>query len=271
MKYFAPIPLLIGLFVGSFATYKFTRPSKSPTTDENVSAEKNLEEPNESKANPNYQSQRGGDGAVAKSKNSDAQDLDQSHDSKPSLMNDSQPMDSQVCLDRLKPSEVEEWQSKWRKRVKEFVSSNDAFWDSQGNRNFDTKVIPSIRGTYKGSWSGFSNAQLKADFKLTIMNDTDGNIQLSLIDRGSSPAGPLTSNCSQDLMPRKHLGLDEKENAVNVFMHNCNPGMLGAIFSQFAFKIPLGLQKGQQKVVEVFGLTEDFNWKSTGTFNFQKL
>ncbi|MFN8847256.1 MAG: hypothetical protein ACK5V3_02170 [Bdellovibrionales bacterium] len=269
MKSSALIPLIIGLFVGSLVTYKFNSPSKPHTADENANSDKSFEGQNESKIIKVPQCQNEDNDDTKKSNNAHVQMTDHSHNLNHLVRNDSQSANLQACYDQLRPSNVDEWQSNWRKRVKDFISTNDAFWDSQGNRNFDVRVIPSIIGNYKGRWSGLYNSQVRADINLAIVTDTEGTIRLSLIDT-SNPDEPITSDCLQVLVPRKNLGLDEKESAVNVFLQNCNPQMLGAMYSQFAFKIPMNLQKGQQKSVEVFGLEEEFIWKAAGIFNLQK-
>ena len=261
MKFFAPIPLLIGLLLGSLTTYLFSQRS------EPLAAVTKVETHFANDAEKKDEIQ---DNVIATNGAQAATSLKNKDEIKTSAAADSNHKDVQLCLQRLKPSDVEEWQMTWHKRVADFLSTNDELWDSKGHRSFDSRIMPSIKGLYQGSWTGMTNPRVKAEFKIEITTDVEGKIQLSLVDSGESPEQAISANCARDLIPKKDIGIDDKDNAVNVFMNNCNPEMLGPDFSQFAFKIPMNMSRGQTKNINIFGLTEDFRWQSAGSFAIQK-
>ncbi len=256
MKTHSIFSLVMGLVIGSLLTYQLT---KSGSTSEPERRERELEVKND--LVPDVQNEEKKTEKQIETNNSVQQQVGATDVGAPPAP------DRMACFEKLKPSDIVKWQTLWQEKVATFISSNDSFWDSKGHRSFDARVFPSVQGKYKGTWTVSSNPSLKAEYKVELLTDIDGVVTLSLEDLKDS----TTSNCSDQMFPKKSMGFDEKENAVNIFMNNCNPRMLDPDLSQFAFKIPLGMQKGQQKRVEIFGLTEDFSWKSSGTLDLIKL
>lgn len=187
------------------------------------------------------------------------------------LVDDSKSKDIHACLDQLKPSTVAEWDAKWHKRVSDFISSNDFFWDSKNHRSFDPRIIPLILGKYKGNWQVSNNLNLKVEFSAEIKSENIGVTQLQMFKKSNSSEKGTTSSCSRDFNPSEDLGFDDTKNAINMFWYNCSPGLLGTAYSQFAFKVPTGMQKRQRSRVEVFGLDENFQWISVGILDLEKI
>lgn len=251
------IALLTGLVSGSFITYKIT----SSKVSENFAAAQ--KEVAECEVRPQAE-QKVSSNSTSSIVTAPQIPAASSNNAK------MQSQDTSACLDHMKPSDMAEWDIKWKKRVQDFLSSNPSFWNSKGNHSFDSRVIPSIRGKYAGNWRHPERPHAQIQFGLEISSDTKGLLNLDIIQKESAGGDGSSTSCSQDLVPRQEVGLNENENAVHFFWYNCSPQILGTSFAQFVIKVPMGMSKGQQKRLDVYGLDENFEWKSIGFMDLVK-
>jgi hypothetical protein len=258
MKSSATLALLVGLLVGSVLTYFTIRTTESKKTESVSIAE-------ESEIKSSNEISKPEDGKLSTSKSP----VEASECSRP-ITSDQKVPDILTCLDHLKPSDMEAWKANWQKRVADFLASNDSFWNSKGHHGFDSQIFSSIQGKYVGSWLVAGSKDLKADLNIELKSDVSGVVELTLIQTSNDVEKNISANCMAQMIPRKDLGVDEKNNAVNVLFYNCHPGMLGSMYSEFAFKLPIGMMKGQLQHLEVFGLNEYFDWKSVGFLDLTK-
>ncbi|MEW6058352.1 MAG: hypothetical protein AB1540_17255 [Bdellovibrionota bacterium] len=179
-------------------------------------------------------------------------------------------VEKKTTLFNLLPSDIKLWSAIREERERAFLAENTQFAsnpdDNEPLKSWDQGLAESALGRYRAELS----------FELTeVRQHRQGTLKLDLLNFSEQAKNKITTSFSDggswnSNFRIRNLGTDSAAQALNVVWYNFESSQT-PFASHLAFKLPLRMEQRQTAVLDLYGLTEGFQWSRIGKVRLEKL